>query len=212
MKERLARVRLPFHRDLRRTAGGQPRGSASRNFYRAFPEASIDFKVNRDEAQPLAGQFLASQQDTSSKATGRPRSLPTTMRPRRSWSARSGWSRPTASWARSVRLWRWAYRWFRPLQKEEYNVEITPRGELVGFEHELPEDAARPAATPEQARAPRRGFPAHARAAATRRRSISSEATDVVAAASRGPHLHLEGARFRAARCHISPRSRGARQ
>ena len=52
-----------------------------------------------------------------------------------------------------VRLWRWAYRWFRPLQKEEYNVEITPAGQLAGFQHVLPEDAARPTATPAQARA-----------------------------------------------------------
>src|ERR1019366_3996766 len=52
-----------------------------------------------------------------------------------------------------VRLWRWGYRWFRPLQKEEYNVEITPLGQLAGFEHELPEDAARPAASKGEARA-----------------------------------------------------------
>jgi hypothetical protein len=29
------------------------------NFYRAFPEASIDFRVSRDDAQVLAGRFLA---------------------------------------------------------------------------------------------------------------------------------------------------------
>src|SRR5258708_8577883 len=51
-----------------------------------------------------------------------------------------------------VRLWRWAYRWFRPLEKEEYNVEITPLGQLAGFGHALPEDAPRPAATTAQAR------------------------------------------------------------
>ena len=32
-----------------------------RNFYRAFPEASIDFRVSRDDAQVLAGRFLAGQ-------------------------------------------------------------------------------------------------------------------------------------------------------
>jgi membrane protease YdiL (CAAX protease family) len=52
-----------------------------------------------------------------------------------------------------VRLWRWAYRWFQPGRKEEYRVDITPTGQFVGFEHQLPEDATRPAATPEQARA-----------------------------------------------------------
>ena len=30
-----------------------------RNFYRAFPEASIDFRVNRGQAESLALQFLA---------------------------------------------------------------------------------------------------------------------------------------------------------
>ncbi len=52
-----------------------------------------------------------------------------------------------------LHLWRWAYRWFRPQQKEEYRVEVTTRGEIVGFEHEIAEDAARPSLTPEQARA-----------------------------------------------------------
>src|SRR5437870_13280394 len=32
-----------------------------RNFYRAFPEASIDFRVSREDAQIAAGQFLTSQ-------------------------------------------------------------------------------------------------------------------------------------------------------
>src|ERR1039458_2195670 len=50
-------------------------------------------------------------------------------------------------------LWRWSYRWFRPQQKEEYRVDVTTRGEVVGFEHQVPEAAARPSLTPEQARA-----------------------------------------------------------
>ena len=32
-----------------------------RNFYRAFPEASIDFKVSRDDARNIAGKFLSGQ-------------------------------------------------------------------------------------------------------------------------------------------------------
>src|ERR1051325_9279575 len=31
------------------------------NFYRAFPEASIDFQVNRDDAREIATRFLAAQ-------------------------------------------------------------------------------------------------------------------------------------------------------
>ena len=32
-----------------------------RNFYRAFPEASIEFKVSRDDARNVAAKFLAGQ-------------------------------------------------------------------------------------------------------------------------------------------------------
>jgi len=32
-----------------------------RNFYRAFPEASIDFKVSRDDARKIADRFLSGQ-------------------------------------------------------------------------------------------------------------------------------------------------------
>jgi hypothetical protein len=28
-----------------------------------------------------------------------------------------------------VRLWRWSFRWFRPLQREEFRADITPAGD-----------------------------------------------------------------------------------
>jgi hypothetical protein len=34
---------------------------SARNFYRAFPEASIDFRATREDAQALAEKFLAGQ-------------------------------------------------------------------------------------------------------------------------------------------------------
>ena len=54
---------------------------------------------------------------------------------------------------RRVRLWRWSCRWFRPLQKEEFRVDITPTGELAGFLHEIPEAAPGPTLPADQARA-----------------------------------------------------------
>ena len=121
-------------------------------FYKAFPEASIDFRVTRDEARVLAEKFLASQRhevlgyreasrfsfDESAK-TFLEREL--------------GLEAANKLMGSHVRLWRWSHRWFRPQQKEEYLVDITPAGETVGFEHEIPEAAARPSVTPEQARA-----------------------------------------------------------
>ncbi|MDE3164306.1 MAG: hypothetical protein KGN36_00735, partial [Acidobacteriota bacterium] len=122
------------------------------NFHRAFPEASIDFRVNRDQARVLAERFLAGRKyplagyreaaqfdyDDDAKTF---------------LERAAGLEQANRIMGSRVRLWRWSYRWFRPLQKEEYTVSFTPRGEFAGFEHELPEDAPRPSVTLEQARA-----------------------------------------------------------
>lgn len=122
------------------------------NFYRAFPEASIDFKVSREDARTLAGKFLG-EQGYRLEGYRQAAQFAFDDEAKTFLEREAGLERANQIMGARVRLWRWSYRWFRPLQKEEYNVEITPRGELAGFDHQLPEDAARPAATAEQARA-----------------------------------------------------------
>ncbi len=123
-----------------------------RNFYRAFPEASIDFKVTREDARNIAGKFLS---DQGYRVEGYRQAAQFTYdeEAKTFLERAAGLERANRIMGTRVRLWRWAYRWFRPLEKEEYNVEITPLGQLAGFEHALPEDAVRPAATIAQARA-----------------------------------------------------------
>ncbi len=130
---------------------------SAHNFYRAFPEASIDFRVNRDDAQALAGRFLAGP---GYRVEGyRPASRFSFDDEAKTFLEReAGLEQANRIMGTRVRLWRWAYRWFRPQQKEEYGVEITPSGELAGFQHEIPEEASRPAASVEQARALAEGF------------------------------------------------------
>ena len=121
------------------------------NFYRAFPEASIDFRVSRGDAQHLAEQFLAGQgyriagyRDASSFAFDDDAK---TFLERE-----AGLEKANRLMGTRVRLWRWSFRWFRPQQKEEFRTDITPTGDFVGFDHELPEDAARPEIAAGQAR------------------------------------------------------------
>ena len=121
------------------------------NFYRAFPEASIDFRVNRDDGQALAGQFLSGQ-GYRTEGYRQASSFSFDDEGKTFLEREVGLEQANQLMGTKVRLWRWSYRWFRPLQKEEFNVDITPRGELAGFEHEIPEDAARPAADAPQAR------------------------------------------------------------
>jgi len=123
-----------------------------RNFYRAFPEASIDFKVSREDALSVAGKFLSGQ---GYHLEGYRQAAQFTYdeQAKTFLERELGLERANRIMGTRVRLWRWGYRWFRPLQKEEFNVEITPLGQLAGFEHELPEETARPAATAAEARA-----------------------------------------------------------
>ncbi|MBI2505279.1 MAG: CPBP family intramembrane metalloprotease [Candidatus Latescibacteria bacterium] len=108
-------------------------------FYRAFPEASIDFAITRDQARDQAESFLearglpiaeyhhsaAFQYDSQAK-TFLEREL--------------GLEGATALIGRPVRLWRWSNRWTRELQKEELQVELTTTGGLVGFAHLIEEE------------------------------------------------------------------------
>src|SRR5262245_39220981 len=103
---------------------------SARYFYRAFPEASIDFRITREGARIKAERLLsevgfqiwdyrhASRFSFDDEAkTFLEREL--------------GLERANGLISSQVRIWRWSNRWFRPLHKEEFRVEITPRGELA---------------------------------------------------------------------------------
>jgi GNAT superfamily N-acetyltransferase len=48
-------------------------------------------------------------------------------------------------------VWTWTVRWFVPEQREEVYVHLLPTGEVIGFDHVLPEDAAGPTVTAAEA-------------------------------------------------------------
>jgi membrane protease YdiL (CAAX protease family) len=110
----------------------------SKYFWRAFPEAAIDFRVNRDDSAPMAQKFLSERRihvegyrhvavfdyDDAAKVY-----LERTQ----------GLERMNTLARGPIHLWRWSHRWFKPQQQEEFRVEVTPSGEVVGFDHEIPE-------------------------------------------------------------------------
>lgn len=110
-------------------------------FWRAFPEASIEFRVTRDDSEPIAQHFLAGRgfqlqgyhhaaifaYDDEAKVY-----LERTQ----------GLERMNDLTHGPIRLWRWTHRWFKPQQKEEYRVDVTPTGEVVGFDHVIEEKTA----------------------------------------------------------------------
>ncbi len=112
----------------------------ARYYFFAFPEASIEFRVTRESSAPVAETFLRKMGlDPAGYRHGAVfgfENLEKTFLERELGVEESNRLLET-----TVRLWRWKHRWFRPLQKEEMGVEVTTRGEVVGFQHLLAEDA-----------------------------------------------------------------------
>ncbi len=115
------------------------------NFTRAFPEAHLSFTVNRGTSQPVAERFLQRHAPAAAKALpGRRHAAifrvddaAKVYLERELGLERLG----ELTRGRQVRLWSWVHRWFRPLDKEEVQVSVSPEGEVTGFSHLVPEEA-----------------------------------------------------------------------
>ena len=111
-------------------------------FVRAFPEASIDFRVTGEEAREIAARHLLSrgfdvagsrrlvlfEQDDDAKTY-----LERTL----------GLEKASRAYA-SVPVWRWAVRFVWPLRQLEYVVHVDPGGRVAAFRRVLPEKAPAP--------------------------------------------------------------------
>jgi membrane protease YdiL (CAAX protease family) len=109
-------------------------------FSHAFPEAAIEFRVNRDDSTPLAAKFLS---DRSWNVSGyRHAAVFDFDDDAKVYLERTqGLARMNTLTRGPIHLWRWSHRWFKPQQKEEFRVDVTPAGQVVGFDRELPESA-----------------------------------------------------------------------
>ena len=112
-------------------------------FRRAFPEASIEFRVNRAQARTLAEEFLAKRAHLrkDSRFAGR---FSVDDDPKVYLERELGLEKAGRLYGTEARVWRWDMRWFRSGETEQENVSITPRGDLVGFEFVRKDDAPGP--------------------------------------------------------------------
>jgi membrane protease YdiL (CAAX protease family) len=114
---------------------------AYRYFFRAFPEAAVDFKVTRGAALERARIFAAMQgialQDHQSTVVFDVNDDTKTYLERE-----IGLDQANRLMASEVSVWYWDVRFFRPRQKEEIRVRVDPKGRIVGYEHILEEASA----------------------------------------------------------------------
>ncbi|GAC1701818.1 MAG: hypothetical protein NVS9B4_05840 [Candidatus Acidiferrum sp.] len=111
---------------------------AHKYYFRAFPEASVNFKVSRGEALAHAKQFVTGlgedvrgyqsvivfNVDEGAK-TYLEREL--------------GLAQANRLMSSELNIWFWDVRFFQPQQEEEFSVRVNPGGEIVGYEHKVPE-------------------------------------------------------------------------
>jgi membrane protease YdiL (CAAX protease family) len=112
-------------------------------FQAAFPEASLDLKVDRQSSLKVAEPLLRAQRvptaslehaTTFESDDGSRIFLERTI----------GLKRENEEVRRGVHLWAWHHRWFKPLQEEEWQIDVAPTGEITGWLDKLPEDVVVP--------------------------------------------------------------------
>src|SRR5260370_13869399 len=126
-------------------------GVAYKYFFQAFPEASVEFKVPRAAALEQARQFAISQ---GAHLDGYQSSIIFQVDDTaKTYLEREvGLKQANQMMTNDVHIWYWETRFFRPLQKEEFDVRVDPAGPIVGYTRYLEEPATRarlePAAVP----------------------------------------------------------------
>ncbi|MDP9360467.1 MAG: CPBP family intramembrane metalloprotease [Acidobacteriota bacterium] len=110
-------------------------------FSAAFPEASIEFRYDRDSSQQIAARVLAAQH-IDTRGMKHSATFDSDDEARIFLERSLGLRKTNEILKRDVRVWAWSHRWFRPLQEEELHVGVAPTGEVTGFSDRIPEDRA----------------------------------------------------------------------
>jgi membrane protease YdiL (CAAX protease family) len=110
-------------------------------FGAAFPEASIEFRYDRASSQQLADRVLDAQH-IDTRGMKHSATFDSDEEARIFLERSVGLKATNEILKHDVRLWAWSHRWFRPLQEEEFHVDIAPTGEVISFSDRIPEDRA----------------------------------------------------------------------
>ncbi|MBZ5699146.1 MAG: CPBP family intramembrane metalloprotease [Acidobacteriia bacterium] len=116
-------------------------GVAYKYFFQAFPEASVEFKVTRAAALEQARLFASAQ---GAQLDGYQSSIIFDVdETAKTYLEREvGLKQANQMMKSDVHIWYWEARFFRPLQKEEFDVRVDPAGGVVGYTHTQEEAAA----------------------------------------------------------------------
>ncbi|HWY45474.1 MAG TPA: CPBP family intramembrane glutamic endopeptidase [Candidatus Sulfotelmatobacter sp.] len=114
---------------------------AQRYFFRAFPEASVDFKVSRPQAMTRAKDFIASLGENvagyrTSVEFGVEEDAKVYLE------RELGLRQANQLMSSQLNLWYWNVRFYKPLEEREFRVQVSPSGKICGYTHVVPEATA----------------------------------------------------------------------
>jgi membrane protease YdiL (CAAX protease family) len=112
-------------------------------FTRAFPEASIDFKVTREEAVKR-GEAALKARGFSVDGMRALATFDVDDEAKVFLERTVGLEKANPLFATTVPVWRWSVRWVRPLEKLEYRAAVAPDGRVLAVRRLLPEKDAAP--------------------------------------------------------------------
>jgi membrane protease YdiL (CAAX protease family) len=107
-------------------------------FFRAFPEASVDFKISRGEALNRARDFV---QGLGENLDGDKAAITFQVDDNaKTYLERElGLQDANRAMSSQLNIWFWEVRFFKPLQEEEFQVRVSPAGKVVAYAHKIEE-------------------------------------------------------------------------
>src|SRR5712671_3835371 len=114
---------------------------AQKYFFRAFPEASINFHVSREEALARAQKFVTG---LGENVSGYRSAVAFDVDDDAKTYLERGLGLQQANQIMSsdVHVWFWNVRFFKPQQEEEFRVRVSPAGQIAGYRHKIEESRA----------------------------------------------------------------------
>ncbi len=114
---------------------------AYKYFFRAFPEASVNFQVSREEALVRAEKFVTG---LGENVNGYRSAIVFNVDDNaKTYLERElGLQEANRLMSSELNIWFWDVRFFKPLQQEEFRVHVNPAGKIVSYEHTIEESRA----------------------------------------------------------------------
>jgi CAAX prenyl protease-like protein len=116
---------------------------AQKYFFRAFPEASVNFQVSREEALKRAQKFVTGLGENvsgyrSAVAFNVDEEAKTYLE------RELDLQQANQLMSSDLHVWYWEVRFFKPQQEEEFRVRVSPAGQIVDYDHKIKESDAGP--------------------------------------------------------------------